>query len=299
MVFCMIRFSKRFRKYWRAKVIVIDGKKIAAEITSSLKVDASKERPPGLAFVLVGKHPASQTYVKMKERGCKEVGIHSETLELNEAVSEEELLKVIAELNETDTIDGILVQLPLPDHISASKILMAIDPAKDVDGFHPLNMGKLLLGESGGFIPCTPLGVATLLKKEEIATEGKHVVILGRSNIVGKPLAALLVQKELNATVTIAHSKTKNMGELCRSADILIAAIGHPRFVGPEFVREGAVVIAVGINRLQEGLVGDVDTEAVSEKASMITPVPGGVGPMTIAMLLSNTFESYKRRCGS
>lgn len=278
----------------------IDGKQIAKKIEENLQtaIEKIKGRKPALAFVLVGSDPASMTYIKMKKKKCEEIGILSLDLELSENVTEEILLEKIAELNDDPIIDGILVQLPLPKHIHANKILESIDPSKDVDGFHPVNMGKLLLGEKGGFIPCTPYGVFILLSHANIDPAGKHVVILGRSNIVGKPLAALLMQKEkgANATVTIAHSQTKNLEELCASADILIAAIGNPQFVKANMVKEGAIVIDVGINRVDGKLVGDVDFEAVAPKCSQITPVPRGVGPMTIAMLLSNTLLSYQRR---
>jgi len=281
-------------------VKLINGKQIAQEIRSDLKKAIAKTqgRKPGLAFILIGEDPASESYVKMKKRGCQEVGIHSEMRKLPADVTKEALTKEVERLNQDATIDGILLQQPLPKHISPSQIVEAIDPTKDVDGFHPLNIGKLLLGEKSGFVACTPLGIAKLLEKSGVQVEGKHVVIVGRSNIVGKPLAAILMQKakHCNATVTIAHSGTENLPKVCQSGDILVAAIGKPLFIKPEMVKKGAVVIDVGINRTDQGLVGDVDFEAVKEVASMITPVPGGVGPMTIAMLLSNTYESYLRR---
>lgn len=280
---------------------LIDGKKIAREIREELKaqVDLIKGRKPGLAFVLIGKDPASQAYVRMKKKGCLEIGIHSEVLELPSAVSEETLLEHIDALNASESIDGILVQQPVPEQISESKVVQAVLPEKDVDGFHPMNIGKLLLGEEGGFAACTPLGVMKLLEKSRIDPTGKHVVIVGRSNIVGKPLAALLVQKRpyANATVTLAHSRTTDLPSICQTADILIAAIGSPRFITADMVKEGATVIDVGINRVEGKLVGDVDFEAVKEKCQAITPVPGGVGPMTIAMLLSNTLLSHQRKC--
>jgi len=279
--------------------MIIDGKAIAYTIEENLKsaIEKIHGRKPALAFVRVGDHPSSLSYIKMKKKRCMEVGIVSHDVELSASVTEESLLAEIAHLNSQSDIDGILVQLPLPPHLSSYKILSSIDPKKDVDGFHPINMGKLLLGEKGGFIPCTPYGVFILLNHAKIDPAGKHVVILGRSNIVGKPLAALLVQKQAgaNATVTIAHSQTKDLTALCRSADILICAMGHPHFVTEDFVKEGAVVIDVGINRVGDKLIGDVDFESVSLKCSHITPVPGGVGPMTIAMLLSNTLLSYQR----
>jgi len=280
---------------------LIDGNRIAKEIREELKKEVSllTGRKPGLAFILIGEDPASQAYVRMKKKGCLETGIHSETLELSASISEDKLLSQITKLNQADHIDGILIQQPLPEHISESKIVQAVLPEKDVDGFHPVNIGKLLLGEEGGFAACTPLGVIKLLEKCEIDPTGKHVVIVGRSNIVGKPLAALLVQKKpyANATVTIAHSRTHNLAEICKQADILVAAMGKARFIQPEMVKEGATVIDVGINRAENKLIGDVDFEAVKDRCSAITPVPGGVGPMTIAMLLSNTLLSYKQRC--
>ena len=280
---------------------LIDGKRIAQEIREELKqeINLLKGRKPGLAFILVGEDPASEAYVRMKKKGCLETGIYSEVLELPASVSEEALLKHISALNEDEKIDGILVQQPLPSHISESKVIQAVKPEKDVDGFHPMNIGKLLLGEEGGFAACTPLGVMQLLERSAIDPGGKHVVIVGRSNIVGKPLAALLVQKKpyANATVTIAHSRTENLTEVCRSADILVAAIGKAHFIESKMVKVGSVVIDVGINRVDKKIVGDVNFEDVKEQCSAITPVPGGVGPMTIAMLLSNTLLSYKLRC--
>lgn len=280
--------------------MILDGKAIASSIEATLKtaIDKIHGRKPALAFVLVGEDPASIAYIRMKKKKCGEIGITSIDHEFPKDLSKEALLSKIHSLNEDPAVDGILVQLPLPDQISPYPILEAIDPKKDVDGFHPLNMGKLLLGEKGGFYPCTPYGVMILLKHAGIETKGKHVVILGRSNIVGKPLAALLMQKEegANATVTIAHSATENLSSLCLSADILIAAMGNPRFVKADMVKEGAIVIDVGISRIEDRLVGDVDFENVAPKCSQITKVPGGVGPMTIAMLLSNTLLSYQRR---
>ncbi len=280
---------------------LIDGVGLAQKIQEQIKeaIASLPHRKPGLAFILVGDDPASQSYIRMKKKRCHEVGILSFDHELPRATSEEALLHLIKELNCDPRIDGILVQLPLPPHIRTLDIVSAIDPKKDVDGFHPLNVGKMLLGESEGFFPCTPLGIQVLLHAAGVSLQGKHVVIVGRSNIVGKPLAALLMQKNPhgNATVTVAHSLSDNLPALCRSADVLIAAIGKPHFIREEMVKEGAVVIDVGINRLSSGqIVGDVDFEKVAPRCSKITPVPGGVGPMTIALLLSNTLLSYTRR---
>ena len=280
--------------------MIIDGKACAKTIEERIKgaIEKLEGRAPALSFVLVGDNPASVSYIKMKKKKCKEVGITSMDLELEADAEESQVLAEILRLNNSKEVDGILVQLPLPKQIHTQNILEAIDPSKDVDGFHPVNMGKLLLGEHSGFFPCTPYGIMILLKKTGIEVAGKHVVIVGRSNIVGKPLAALLMQKAdgANATVTIAHSKTKNITEVCRSADILIAAIGKPHFITKEMVKAGAVVIDVGINKIDTKIVGDVDFEQVEKMCSYISPVPGGVGPMTIAMLLSNTLLSYQRR---
>jgi methylenetetrahydrofolate dehydrogenase (NADP+)/methenyltetrahydrofolate cyclohydrolase len=280
---------------------LIDGKKIAQEIKGQLKekIEKIQGRKPGLAFILIGEDPPSEAYVGMKKKGCLEVGLHSETLELPENITQGDLLKEIKQLNDDPKIDGILIQQPLPKHISTKAIIEEIDPLKDVDGFHPLNMGRLLLGEPGGFSACTPLGIVKLLENCGIETSGKHAVIVGRSNIVGKPLAALFLQRGTDCTVTIAHSRTKNLEEVCKTADILVAAIGKPHFIKKEMVKDGAVVIDVGINRTDQGLVGDVIFDDVKKVASAITPVPGGVGPMTIAMLLCNTYDSYQMRCGS
>lgn len=285
-------------------MIIIDGEKIAKTIDERIK-EAIKHtrRPPGLAFILVGEDPASQSYIKMKKKRCKEVGILSIDREFSSAIGENELLAEIDKLNADPTVDGILVQLPLPSHISATKVMEKIDPSKDIDGFHPLNIGKMLLGDLDGFLPCTPHGIHILLTHSKIEIQGKHVVIIGRSNIVGKPLAAILMQKnrDCNATVTVANSYTENLAALCRSADILVAAIGLPYFVKKEMVKKGAVVIDVGINRIKDStgksiIVGDVAFNEVAPLCSHITPVPKGVGPMTIAMLLSNTLLSYQRR---
>lgn len=254
-------------------------------------------RPPGLAFLVVGENPSSQVYVKMKKKRCEEVGIRSFDKVFPATISEDALLQEIALLNADPTVDGILVQFPLPQHLHPLALIAAIDPTKDVDGFHPLNMGKLLLGDRSGFYPCTPLGVHYLLDHYGIPLSGKHVVIVGRSMIVGKPLAALLVQKEAdcNATVSLAHSQTRSLRDLCYSADVLIAAIGQPGLIREEMVREGCVVVDVGLTKVAGTLQGDVDFARVAPKCSWITPAPGGVGPMTIAMLLSNTLLSYQR----
>jgi methylenetetrahydrofolate dehydrogenase (NADP+)/methenyltetrahydrofolate cyclohydrolase len=276
---------------------LIDGKHIAKKIERELKHKvAAFTRPPGLAFIIVGNNPASKTYVKMKKKKCQEIGIFSIDHELPESTTESELLSLITSLNRDATIDGILVQLPLPNHLISSKIMESLSPDKDIDGFHPLNMGKLLLGESTPFVPCTPLGIQKLLLHSHISPEGKHVVILGRSNIVGKPLAALLMQKKdgCNATVTIANSQTHDLEKITQTADILVAAIGHPHFVKPYMIRKGCVIIDVGINRVDGKIVGDVDFDLLAPLTSRITPVPGGVGPMTIAMLMNNTVLSYE-----
>ncbi len=286
--------------------MILSGKIVAAEIQKKIGETISRlPSPPGLAVILVGDHPSSRSYVNMKERALAQVGIRSFANHLSANTSEANLLKLIEELNHKSEIDGILVQLPLPSHINSIKVIEMIDPEKDVDGFHPLNMGKLLLGLDDGFIPCTPLGIQTLLRRYQIEVEGKRAVIVGRSQVVGKPLAALLMQNKpgLNATVTVVHSKSENLESLVASADILIAAIGRARFIKAEMVKKGAVVIDVGINREKDSaspkgyrLVGDVDFNEVEKKCSAITPVPNGVGPMTVAMLLSNTLVSYQRR---
>lgn len=283
--------------------MLIEGTPIAKKIQGQIAqaIAHLKQRKPGLAFILVGNNPASQTYIRMKKKRCEEVGILSFDCLLPETATEDQLLQEIKKLNQDPTVDGILVQLPLPSHINTMTIMTAIDPEKDVDGFHPINVGKMLLGENSGFLPCTPHGIQVLLMHAQIPLLGKHVVIIGRSNIVGKPLAAILMQKSphSNATVTIAHSLTENLAELCRSADILVAAMGKPHFVKSDMVRKGAVVVDVGINKIlekgKERIVGDVDFESVAPLCSHITPVPGGVGPMTIAILLSNTLLSYQR----
>jgi methylenetetrahydrofolate dehydrogenase (NADP+)/methenyltetrahydrofolate cyclohydrolase len=278
---------------------IIDGKAMAMEIRQEIKKQveelAQKNIKPGLAVVLVGNDPASQIYVRGKEKACSEVGIASETIRLPEDTSESELLNLISKLNSRQDIHGILVQLPLPKHIDSDKIIRSIAPEKDVDGFHPINVGKLALGLPG-VKPCTPYGCLKMLKKYEIAIEGKKAVVIGRSNIVGKPVALMLLQE--NATVSICHSRTKDLSEYTKEADILIAAAGKPFLIKTDMVKPGAAVIDVGQNKLPDGqLVGDVDFPGVSQVAGWITPVPGGVGPMTITMLLYNTLESVKRLC--
>jgi methylenetetrahydrofolate dehydrogenase (NADP+) / methenyltetrahydrofolate cyclohydrolase len=289
---------------------IISGKEVAAKIRQELKeeIDSLKPRDitPGLAVILVGADPASVSYVTAKERACNEIGIFSDDNRLDPDTSEQELLDLIEAKNNDPRINGILVQLPLPKHIDEAKVLMAIDPAKDVDGFHPVNVGKMVVGEKA-FLPCTPHGVLQMLKHSGIKTEGAEIVIVGRSNIVGKPLANMLIQKsELgNATVTVCHTRTKDIAAHTRKADIVIAATGYPNTITADMVKDGAVIIDVGVNRVEDStrprgyrLVGDVDFEALKEKASFITPVPGGVGPMTITMLLYNTVQSAKMAAG-
>lgn len=276
------------------ETILLDGKAVSKQIKDELKekVSVLSEQgiTPTLAVVLVGDDAASHVYVKFKKRACEYVGVRSLSFELPSATSEKELLAVVEELNQREDVHGILVQLPLPDHISEDKVIMAIDPKKDVDGFHPVSVGNLSIGNPG-FISCTPYGIIELLKRYDIKIEGKNCVIVGRSNIVGKPIAMLLLRE--NGTVTICHSRTKDLKGVCKEADILIAAIGRPLMIGPDYVKEGAIVIDVGINRLEDGsLCGDVDYEGVKDMTSYITPVPGGVGPMTIAMLMSNVVNS-------
>ncbi len=280
---------------------ILDGKACAHAVEAKIAHALSNTPlpPPALAFISVGTHPSSTIYLKRKQKKCQEVGILSVVREFPEHASEKDLIKEIHCLNQDPTIDGILIQQPLPSSLSALHLTSHIDPRKDVDGFHPLNMGKLLLGDTTGFMPCTPWGIITLLHHYGITTHEKHVVIVGRSNIVGKPLAALLVQKAPygNATVTIAHTSTQSLADVCKSADILISAVGIPHLIKAPMVRPNSVVIDVGINRLPSGaIVGDVDFDTVSQISSYITPVPGGIGPMTIAMLLSNTLLSYQRK---
>ncbi len=290
---------------------IIDGKKIAETIRTELAEEIEKLKEehnvtPGLAVVLVGENPASQVYVKMKNKACHKIGIYSEQRTLAPDTSEEDLLNVVNDLNNDEKIHGILVQLPLPDHIDEHKVLNTILPEKDVDGFHPVSMGKLLIGEQG-FKPCTPYGVQKMLLYAGVKTEGANVVVVGRSNIVGKPVASILMQKQegANATVTVCHSRTKDLAAVARGADILIAAIGRPEFITADMVNENAVVIDVGVNRVDDPsskkgykLVGDVKFDEVSQKCKAISPVPGGVGPMTITMLLYNTVESAKQKAG-
>jgi len=287
---------------------LIDGRAIAEKVYVDLRREIAKLKSqgvtPGLAVVLVGDHPASRAYVRSKDKMCRDLGLHSIKLELPADTTQSELLRRVEELNRDPAIHGILVQSPPPKHIDEATIVRAIDPGKDVDGFHPANVAKLTLGDESGFVPCTPLGCQRLLLESGIEISGAHVVVLGRSMIVGKPLALLLMRKGKggDATVTVVHSRSKGLAEITRSADILIAAIGQPEFVRAEHVRDGAVVIDVGINRVDDAtmergyrLVGDVAFAEVSEKASAITPVPGGVGPMTIAMLMSNTVRACRQ----
>ncbi len=277
-------------------MVLIDGKKVSAEIRIRLKQETEElknktGRTPGLATVLVGEDPASAVYVRNKNKICHEIGFQSFEQNLPAETTEAQLMSLINDLNGNDEVNGILVQLPLPDHIDSDKILLSIDPEKDVDGFHPINVGKLAIGNAL-LTPCTPTRIIALLDYYGIEIAGKHAVVLGRSNIVGKPVAHLLLQR--HATVTICHSKTANLEEITRQADLLIAAVGRPHFVNAEMVNEGTVVIDVGINRVDGKLTGDVDFGPVSEKASFITPVPGGVGPMTIALLMENTLKAFK-----
>ena len=288
---------------------LIKGRAIAEKVYAELRGDIAElkksGRTPGLAVVLVGDNPASRAYVHSKDKMCRDLGLHSVKLELPADTTQSELLARVEELNRDPAIHGILVQSPPPRHIDEATIVRALDPAKDVDGFHPENVAKLTLGDESGFVPCTPLGCQRLLIESGIEISGAHVVVLGRSMIVGKPLALLLMRKGRggDATVTVAHSRSQSLAEITRSADILIAAIGQPEFVRAEHVRDGAVVIDVGINRVDDAtmergyrLVGDVAFAEVSKKASSITPVPGGVGPMTIAMLMTNTVKACRQR---
>lgn len=275
---------------------LIDGKELSKKIRKNLKKEVLELKEnginPKLAVILVGEDPASQVYVRNKSKACEKTGIEFEEYIFDATITEEKLIKTIEKLNLDDSIHGILVQCPLPKHINTNRALRAISPNKDVDGFHPVNVGNLSIGEDS-FVSCTPFGIVKMIEEYNIETEGKNAVILGRSNIVGKPLIQCMLNK--NATVTVCHSKTKNIEEVTKNADILIAAIGKPKFVKESMVKDGAVVIDVGINRLEDGtIVGDVDFENVEKKASFITPVPGGVGPMTIAMLLSNVVKSAK-----
>lgn len=281
---------------------LIDGKALAQKMQQELaaKVNNLKQKKgivPGLAVILVGDDPASQVYVRNKERAALTVGFKSETVRLSEFICQEELIAVIERYNADNTIHGILVQLPLPNHINDKKIILAIDPKKDVDGFHPMNTGHLWSGRPL-MVPCTPSGIMELLREYNVNLEGKHAVIIGRSNIVGKPMAQLLLDK--NATVTLTHSRTRQLEEVCRCADVLIVAIGQGHFITKQYIKEGAIVIDVGMNRDDNGkLIGDVAFDEVAEVAAKITPVPGGVGPMTIAMLLEQTYQSALRSTSS
>jgi len=286
---------------------IIDGKQLAADMRAELQKQVQQLRTrditPGLGVILVGDDPASRSYVTAKERACEEVGIYSDDNRLPADISQEELLELIARMNADARINGILLQLPLPKHLDEKEALLAINPDKDVDGFHPMNLGKMVIGEHA-FLPCTPHGVVQMLARSGVQTSGAHVVVVGRSNIVGKPVANMLLQKKenANATVTVCHTGTRDMAAVTRLADILIVAAGRPGTVTADMVKDGAVVIDVGVNRVEDAskksgfrLVGDVDFDSVKEKASLITPVPGGVGPMTITMLLYNTVEAAAR----
>ncbi len=287
---------------------IIDGKLIASEIREDLKKEVLELKAsgitPGLGVILVGEDPASRSYVSAKEKACDNLGLYSENVKLPAETTEEELLALVDTMNNNSKIDGILVQLPLPKHIDTDRVIMRIIPEKDVDGFHPQSIGKMIMGKDT-FLPCTPHGIIKLLLHSNVKVEGANVVVVGRSNIVGKPVANLLLSKSEggNATVTVCHSRTKNIAEITRRADILIAAIGKPEFITADMIKDGAVVIDVGVNRVDDStkkrgyrLVGDVEYKAALEKASKITPVPGGVGPMTITMLMYNTVNSAKNR---
>lgn len=284
--------------------MIINGKKIAKEIAEDLQDKIFKlDKKPNLSVILVGNNPASLIYIRMKKRASEKIGINFNLYQFNETEKEATVLNKIDHLNQDDRVNGILVQMPLPSQIDPKKVIERIDPTKDVDGFHPINVGKMLIGDDNGFLSCTPLGIKTLLAKSEIQVESKHVVIVGRSNIVGKPLAAILMQKKsgCNATVTVAHSYSKNLKEITKSADILIAAIGKPLFITKDMVSHNTVVIDVGINYIKQEdattkIFGDVDFENVSKIASHITPVPGGVGPMTVVSLLQNTYKSFYKK---
>ena len=294
--------KKKVQKRLQMSAQIIDGKQIALDVRAGVaeKVAALKAKgiTPCLAVILVGENPASVSYVTGKRKALAEAGMADRSEVLPENTSEADLLALIEKLNNDPTVHGILVQLPLPKHINEDKIIMAISPEKDVDGFHPVNVGNLVIGKKA-FLPCTPHGIIVLLERMGIETSGKHAVVIGRSNIVGKPVSLLLARKETNCTVTICHTGTKNMAEITRQADILIAASGHPHTVTSDMVKDGAVVIDVGVNRIPDAskksgfrLIGDCDFDDIKEKASYITPVPGGVGPMTIAMLIFNTLEA-------
>jgi methylenetetrahydrofolate dehydrogenase (NADP+)/methenyltetrahydrofolate cyclohydrolase len=286
---------------------IIDGKQVAAEMRAELKEKVTRLKAkgitPGLAVILVGEDPASKSYVTAKEKACEEIGMHSDDNRLPAATTQAELLALIEKCNNDPKIHGILVQLPLPKHINEDAVLLAVNPAKDVDGFHPVNVGRMVVGQDA-YLPCTPHGVVQLLLRHGVKLDGAEVVIVGRSNIVGKPLANMLIQKSKtgNATVTVCHTRTKNIADHVKRADIVIAAAGRPNTITADMVKDGAVVIDVGVNRIEDPtkktgfrLIGDVDYEAIKEKASLITPVPGGVGPMTITMLLYNTVQSAEK----
>ena len=293
--------SSIFNNGVKKLAIILDGKKLSETLKLEIaeevkKLTESSHFPPGLAVIIVGNNPASKTYVSSKKKACAATGIYSIEIALDESISQEKLIEEINKLNNDEKINGILLQLPLPKHLDEHAALEAINPEKDVDGFHPINVGKLYIGLDT-FVPCTPKGIMELIKRYEVSIAGKNAVVIGRSNIVGKPIAALLMKE--NATVTIAHSKTQNLPELVKTADIVVAAIGKPNFVKGEWIKEGAVVVDVGINSVDDPtspkgykLVGDVEYEDASKRASYITPVPGGVGPMTVAMLLSNTLKA-------
>ena len=272
---------------------IIDGKAISNEIQDNIRKEVELlDKKPGLAVILVGEDSASKDYVNNKEKMCKKLGINSFVYRLSENTNEKELLDLIEKLNNDSDVDGILLQHPVPSHIDEMKAFCTISPKKDVDGFNIINRGRLCVGEDA-FVACTPLGVVEMIRHEGIEINGKHCVIIGRSNIVGKPLYELMLRE--NATVTVCHSKTTNLKDICRTADILVAAIGKPKFVTEDMVKDGAVVIDVGINRIDGKIIGDVDFESVSKKASYITPVPGGVGPMTIAMLMKNVMKAHNQ----
>lgn len=288
---------------------IINGKELAQTIRTEIaeevrQLQQAKDITPGLAVILAGDNPASRIYVKFKERACEEAGIYSETITFDSSITEEKLIAEVERLNNDKKVHGILVQLPLPDHIYENHVINALDPDKDVDGFHPVNVGKMVIGKEDGFLPCTPYGIKTMLVRYGIETEGAHVVVVGRSNIVGKPAAIIMMQKATgaNATVTVCHSRTRNLPEVIKQGDIVIAAMGRPEFITKEMIKPGATVIDVGVNRVDDPsakkgyrLAGDVAYEEVKEIAGAITPVPGGVGPMTIAMLLANTVKAAKR----
>jgi methylenetetrahydrofolate dehydrogenase (NADP+)/methenyltetrahydrofolate cyclohydrolase len=287
----------------------LDGKAVSAHFKGQIaeevaELTASGKRPPHLAAILVGDDGGSRTYIEAKDRACKEVGFNSTILYFNADISQDELLREVQKINENSEIDGLIVQLPLPPHIDENSITQTISPQKDVDGFHDINMGKLTKGDYSGYVSATPLGITMLLKYYDIETSGKHAVVIGRSNIVGRPMSILLSDSSEtgNATVTLCHSRTKNLIEICRTADIVVAAIGKPYFVTPDMIKPGAIVIDVGTTRIDDAtrergwrLAGDVDFKSVEPLAAMITPVPGGVGPMTITALLNNTLKAYKQ----